>query len=100
MEIMQQGKPLATRADLRMGTGPNGQLFVMDFYDKLADVSGRPILFNATAVRDDRPSIHRRILRWMEKTNKAGRKIYNQTAVMKATFCQMVRGFDKRTRRD
>jgi N-acyl-D-aspartate/D-glutamate deacylase len=55
----------------------------MDFYDKLADVSGRPILFNATAVRDDRPSIHRRILRWIEKTNKAGRKIYNQTAVMR-----------------
>jgi N-acyl-D-amino-acid deacylase len=55
----------------------------MDFYDRLADESGRPILFNATAVRDDRPSLHRRILRWMEKTNKEGRKIYNQTAVMR-----------------
>ena len=31
----------------------------MAFYDKLAEVSGRPILFNATAVRDDRPSLHR-----------------------------------------
>ena len=55
----------------------------MDFYDRLADESGRPILFNATAVRNDRPSLHRRILRWMEKTNKEGRKIYNQTAVMR-----------------
>ena len=55
----------------------------MDFYDRLADESGRPILFNATAVRDDRPSLHRRILRWIEKTNKEGRKIYNQTAVMR-----------------
>ncbi len=55
----------------------------MDFYDKLADASGRPILFNATAVRDDRPALHRRTLRWIEKTNKAGRKIYNQTAVMR-----------------
>jgi N-acyl-D-aspartate/D-glutamate deacylase len=55
----------------------------MDFYDKLAEVSGRPILFNATAVRDDRPSLHRRIMRWIEQTNKAGRTIYNQTAVMR-----------------
>jgi hypothetical protein len=30
---MQQGKTLATRADLRMGTGPNGQLFVMNKRD-------------------------------------------------------------------
>lgn len=55
----------------------------MKFYDRLADECGRPILFNATATRDDRPSIHRRILRWMEETNKAGRKIYNQTAVFR-----------------
>ena len=55
----------------------------MRFYDRLADESGRPILFNATAVRDDRPSIHRRILRWMDKTNRAGRKIYNQTVIMR-----------------
>ncbi len=55
----------------------------MRFYDRLADECGRPILFNATATRDDRPSIHRRILRWMEKTNKAGRKIYNQTATFR-----------------
>lgn len=55
----------------------------MKFYDRLADESGRPILFNATAVRDDRPSIHRRILRWMDQTNRAGRKIYNQTVIMR-----------------
>ncbi|MCE2486756.1 MAG: amidohydrolase family protein, partial [Desulfurellaceae bacterium] len=48
----------------------------MRFYDRLADECGRPILFNATATRDDRPSIH-------QKTNKAGRKIYNQTATFR-----------------
>ena len=58
----------------------------MAFYDKLAEVSGRPILFNATAVRDDRPSLHRRIVRWIEETNKKGRKIYNQTATMRQGF--------------
>src|SRR2546425_3606572 len=55
----------------------------MAFYDRLADVSGRPILFNATAVRDDRPRLHRRTMRWIEETNKKGRTIYNQTAVMR-----------------
>ena len=58
----------------------------MAFYDKLAEVSGRPILFNATAVRDDRPSLHRRIVRWIEETNKKGRHIYNQTATMRQGF--------------
>ena len=58
----------------------------MAFYDRLAEESGRPILFNATAVRDDRPSLHRRIMRWMEETNKKGRNIYNQTATMRQGF--------------
>ena len=53
----------------------------MRFYDRLADECGRPDSVQCHRPRrDDRPSIHRRILRWMEKTNKAGRKIYNQTA--------------------
>jgi len=55
-------------------------------YDRLADVSGRPILFNATAVRDDRPSLHRRTMRWIEETNKQGRRIYNQTATIRQGF--------------
>jgi len=59
----------------------------MAFYDRLAEESGRPILFNATAVRDDRPALHRRIMRWMEETNKnEGRHIYNQTATMRQGF--------------
>jgi N-acyl-D-aspartate/D-glutamate deacylase len=58
----------------------------MRFYDQLADVSGRPILFNATAVRDDRPSLHRRTMRWIEKTNKEGRRIYNQCGTLRQGF--------------
>lgn len=55
-------------------------------YDRIADVSGRPILFNATAVRDDRPSLHRRTMRWIEETNKQGRKIYNQVGTIRQGF--------------
>src|SRR4029434_1638391 len=29
----------------------------MRLYERLAEVSGRPVLFNATAVRDDRPTL-------------------------------------------
>ena len=49
-------------------------------------VSGRPILFNATAVRDDRPSLHRRTMRWIEKTNREGRHIYNQCGTLRQGF--------------
>jgi N-acyl-D-aspartate/D-glutamate deacylase len=58
----------------------------MRLYDRIADVSGRPILFNATAVRDDRPSLHRRTMRWIEETNKQGRKIYNQVGTIRQGF--------------
>ena len=30
---MQQGKPPATRADLRFGTGPGGELFLLNKHD-------------------------------------------------------------------
>ena len=35
---MQQGKMLATRADLRMGVGPNGQIFVLNKRDGIVRV--------------------------------------------------------------
>jgi N-acyl-D-aspartate/D-glutamate deacylase len=84
-DVLAFGKVLARRKEGFIQLTQSSPDFQkdMDFYDKLAEVSGRPILFNATAVRDDRPSLHRRIMRWIEQTNKAGRTIYNQTAVMR-----------------
>jgi len=58
----------------------------MRVYDRIADVSGRPVLFNATAVRDDRPALHRRTMRWIEETNRQGRKIYNQVGTIRQGF--------------
>jgi N-acyl-D-aspartate/D-glutamate deacylase len=58
----------------------------MRLYEKLAEISGRPVLFNATAVRDDRPGLHRRTLRYIEDANKRGHRIYNQTATMRQGF--------------
>ncbi len=58
----------------------------MRLYEKLASVSGRPVLFNATAVRDDRPSLHRRTMRYIDDANKRGHQIFNQTATRRQGF--------------
>ncbi|MEW6296771.1 MAG: amidohydrolase family protein [Thermodesulfobacteriota bacterium] len=58
----------------------------MRLYERLAEISGRPVLFNATAVRDDRPALHRRTLRYIEDANRRGLKIYNQTATIRQGF--------------
>jgi N-acyl-D-aspartate/D-glutamate deacylase len=58
----------------------------MRLYERLAEVSGRPILFNATAVRDDRPALHRRTMRYIDDANKRGHQIYNQTATRRQGF--------------
>ncbi len=58
----------------------------MRLYERLAEVSGRPVLFNATAVRDDRPALHRRTMRYIEEANKRGHQIYNQTATFRQGF--------------
>lgn len=58
----------------------------MRLYERLAEVSGRPVLFNATAVRDDRPALHRRTMRYIDEANKRGHQIYNQTATRRQGF--------------
>jgi N-acyl-D-aspartate/D-glutamate deacylase len=58
----------------------------MRLYERLAEISGRPVLFNATAVRDDRPALHRRTLRHIEDANRRGLRIYNQTATIRQGF--------------
>ncbi|MCS6926372.1 MAG: amidohydrolase family protein, partial [Candidatus Binatia bacterium] len=58
----------------------------MRLYERLAEISGRPVLFNATAVRDDRPALHRRTLRYIADANRRGLTIYNQTATIRQGF--------------
>lgn len=58
----------------------------MRLYEKLAAISGRPVLFNATAVRDDRPSLHRRTMRYIDDANRRGNRIYNQAGTIRQGF--------------
>jgi N-acyl-D-aspartate/D-glutamate deacylase len=56
------------------------------FHETLAEVSDRPILFNAVAVNDKFPERHRRLLRWLERCREQGLKIYGQSATVEAGF--------------
>jgi N-acyl-D-aspartate/D-glutamate deacylase len=56
------------------------------FHETLAEVSDRPILFNAVAVNDKFPERHRRLLRWLERCRERGLKIYGQSATVEAGF--------------
>ncbi|MGH8005788.1 MAG: N-acyl-D-amino-acid deacylase family protein [Candidatus Binatia bacterium] len=87
-DVLSFGKVLAQRKEGFIQLTQSSEDFEKDmrFYDRLAEVSGRPILFNATAVRDDRPSLHRRIMRWIDKTNQEGRHIYNMCTTLRQGF--------------
>jgi N-acyl-D-aspartate/D-glutamate deacylase len=52
------------------------------FHESLAEVSDRPILFNAVAVNDKFPQRHRRLLKWLESCRQRGLKIYGQSATV------------------
>jgi len=56
------------------------------FHENLAQVSDRPLLFNAVAVNDKFPERHRRVLRWLERCRERGLKIYGQSATVEAGF--------------
>ena len=56
------------------------------FHETLAEVSDRPLLFNAVAVNDKFPERHRRLLKWLERCRERGLKIYGQSATVEAGF--------------
>jgi len=50
----------------------------MQFLERLAEVSGRPVLHNAVAVVDDYPDAHRQSMDWIHACNERGLRIYGQ----------------------
>ena len=45
---------------------------------ELAEVSGRPIVFNVVQVQDRMPHIHRKVIEWLERCRAAGIRVYGQ----------------------
>ncbi len=46
--------------------------------EQLAEISGRPLLFNVIQAFDEKPHIHRRNLAWLEDCRRRGVRVYGQ----------------------
>ena len=55
-------------------------------YERLAELSGRPVLFNVVQAFEDRPHIHRKNLRWLERCRERGIPVYGQGVTSDAGF--------------
>ena len=62
------------------------QTHIERFYEKLAEVSDRPILYNAVAANDKFPGRHRRLLQWLESCRDRGQNIFGQSATVEGGF--------------
>jgi N-acyl-D-amino-acid deacylase len=47
-------------------------------FEKLAEISGRPIMFEAVASQDRFPHRHRNTLKWLERCRQRGLRVYGQ----------------------
>ena len=54
--------------------------------EKLAAISGRPLLWNVVQAYDHKPEVHRNSLAWLERCRKAGLRIYGQGLTTDAGF--------------
>jgi N-acyl-D-amino-acid deacylase len=55
-------------------------------FEKLAEISGRPILYNAVQPRDTFPEIHRDTMRWLDSCHQRGLRVYGQAVTSDTNF--------------
>jgi N-acyl-D-amino-acid deacylase len=48
------------------------------FFEKIAEISGRPIMFEAVATQDRFPHRHRNTMKWLERCRQRGLPVYGQ----------------------
>jgi N-acyl-D-amino-acid deacylase len=48
-------------------------------FEKLAEISGRPVLYNVIQPRDDMPLVHRTVIAWIESCRQRGIRVYGQS---------------------
>ena len=56
------------------------------YFEKLAEVSGRPILYNVVQAFADRPELHVNTLRWLDECRRRGLPVYGQAVTTDAGF--------------
>ncbi|HZP44201.1 MAG TPA: amidohydrolase family protein [Candidatus Binataceae bacterium] len=62
------------------------QTYAERHFEELAEISGRPILYNAVASNDFYPERHRTQLKWLESCVERGIRVYPQTATLEVGF--------------
>ena len=62
----------------------------LDFVERLAQDSGRPILYNVVNSVVGRPEYHQQQLAWLEDCNRRGLQIYGQGATVRQPFHVML----------
>jgi N-acyl-D-amino-acid deacylase len=51
-------------------------------YEKLAEISGRPILYNVVQPRDNLPFVHRTLVAWLDSCRNRGLRVYGQAVTV------------------
>jgi N-acyl-D-aspartate/D-glutamate deacylase len=54
------------------------------FLEKMADISGRPLLYNAILISDRHPESHKAQLNWVEAANARGVRVFGQAVTARA----------------
>ena len=73
--FIQYTQVTASSADLEAGGRRD-----LEFQERLAEVSGRPLLFNAIVVNDAYPEVYRGQLKWLEEVNARGIRVFGQAS--------------------
>jgi N-acyl-D-amino-acid deacylase len=68
------------------GNDAAGAKHAEDHYEEMAELSGRPILYNVVQANDRDPERHRAQMRWLEKCRAKGLRIYGQALSTDAGF--------------
>jgi N-acyl-D-amino-acid deacylase len=55
-------------------------------YERLARISGRPVLYNVVQAYDDRPNVHRNALKWLRQCRENGLQVFGQGVTTDAGF--------------
>ena len=56
------------------------------FYEEMAETSGRPMLMNVVQAFDQRPHIHRKVLKWLKSCRERGIRVVGQGVTTDAGF--------------
>ena len=85
-EILAFGQVLAERDDgfielAYRETGEEGEMIeegTVKFFERLAQVAGRPVLYQAVQANVVDPEFHRQRIRWLEDCTRRGLRVYGQ----------------------